>query len=462
MATKQDVAELYQKAEQMEDGSVASSFDPDSEEIRRVRRKTDLHLIPIFALLYLFSFIDRVNIGNAKVAGIEKALGITPDQFNMALTVFFIGYILFEIPSNVMLKLLGPKKWITLVIAVWGAVVMAMTAVKDHKSLLASRFFLGVAEAGLLPGVIYLISIWYTKGEMAVRNGLFFSMASFAGAFSGILAYGISRLDGKGNLAGCPSNAWFLTQAERELQVARLRKDAGAAKEEHFSWKQFRLALTDWQVYAYIIGYFTGSAPLYALSLFIPSIVLSFKYDPVVTQIMSAPAFFCAALTCLLCAFLSDRYQARAVFCMVPCWIGSLGYILLIIFRNHSPAVRYVCLTITTCGVFSSAPAMFSWFSSNFGGHTKKAVAIGMIVSMGCIGGVLGSYIYRAEDAPLYVRGHAISASLEFMGGITSLALRYLYKRENQRRDNLTPEQRAKEAEGEELCDRHPDFRYSY
>ncbi|KAF9163464.1 hypothetical protein DFQ26_002482 [Actinomortierella ambigua] len=407
---KLEVDELYQKAEKMEDGSVISDFDPNSLEIRRVRRKADLHLIPIFSLLYLFSFIDRVNIGNAKVAGIEKSLGITSNQFNMALTVFFIGYILFEIPSNVMLKLLGPKIWISLVIVVWGGIMMAMAAANNAGSLMAARFFLGVAEAGLLPGVIYMISVWYTKREMALRNGLFFSMASFAGAFSGILAYGISKLHGKANLEGwqwiflleglfticlvplayfglpqSPATAWFLTQAERELQVARLRRDAGPAKEEHFSWTQFRMAVTDWQVYMYIIGYFMGSAPLFALSLFIPSIVLSFKYDPLITQLMS-----------------------------------------------------------------------------NFGGHTKKAVAIGLIVSVGCIGGVLGSFIYRAEDAPLYTRGHTISAALTFVAGCASFVLRFLYIRENRRRDRLSPEERARAAEGEELCDRHPDFRYSY
>ncbi|KAF9969751.1 hypothetical protein BGZ73_007748 [Actinomortierella ambigua] len=476
-AQKAEVDTIYQKAEQMEDGSVTSDFDPDSPEIRRVRRKADLHLIPIFSLLYLFSFIDRVNIGNAKVAGIEKALGITSTQFNMALTVFFIGYILFEIPSNIMLKLLGPKIWISLVIVVWGGVMMSMSSVTNAGSLYAARFFLGVAEAGLLPGVIYLISVWYTKREMALRNGLFFSMASFSGAFSGILAYGISKLHGKAGFEGwqwiflleglfticlvplaffglpqSPANAWFLTPEERELQVTRLRKDAGPAKEEHFSFKQLKMAVTDWQVYMYIIGYFMGSAPLFALSLFIPSIVHSFKYDAVVTQIMTAPAFFCAALTCLTCAILSDRFNARAIFCIIPTWVGSLGYILLIVCRDQSPAVRYVCLTITTCGVFSSAPAMFSWFSSNFGGHTKKAVAIGMIVSIGCIGGVLAT----AQKMP-----HSTSVATPSRPHSRS-QLRFLYIRENRRRDNLTPEEHAKEAQGEELCDRHPDFRYSY
>ncbi|KAG0226733.1 hypothetical protein BGW42_003457, partial [Actinomortierella wolfii] len=458
-------------------------FDANSPTIRRVRRKADLHLIPIFALLYLFSFLDRVNIGNAKVAGIEKSLGMTSAQFNMALTIFFIGYILFEVPSNLMLKIFGPKWWITIVIVTWGAVMTAMAACKNYKHLYVSRFFLGLAEAGLLPGVIYMISVWYTRREIAFRNGLFFSMASFAGAFSGILAFLISKMDGTAGLRGwqwifiieggitillgplaffglptSPATAYFLTPEERELTVARLRHDAGPAKEEHFSWKQFLLAVTDWQTYMFISGYFLGSAPLYALSLFLPAIIHDFHFSTAQTNLMTVPAFFCAALCCLTCAWSSDRRRERALHITIPMWIGALGYVLLIVCREKSVAVRYVCLTITVCGVFSPAPAMFAWFSGNFGGKTKKAVAVGLIVSCGCIGGVLGSYIYRAQDGPMYVRGHAISAAMTFTAGCLAQIKKQIYIHENRRRDRLTPEQYAKEAAGEELCDRHPDF----
>ncbi|KAF9328192.1 hypothetical protein BGZ91_001113 [Linnemannia elongata] len=466
-------------------GQVAE-FDPDSLAIRTLKRKLDYRLVPIWSLLYLFSFLDRSNIGNARVAGLERDLELTGTQFNMTLTIFFFGYILFEVPSNIMLKKVGPKLWIAIIMIVWAIIMMAMAAVKDYGGLLAARFFLGLAEAGLVPGVIFMVSTFYTRRELATRNGLWFSMATFSGAFGGILAYGISKLDGKGGLLGwqwifiiegaatlvvcllawfgladSPEKAMFLTPEERLLAAERLRIDAGPASETEFSWSQARLAFTDWQTYAYIIGYICGSIPLYAMSLFIPSIVLQFKYSVVTTQIMTAPAFAAATVTTIICAMSSDRFRERGLHCFVPSVVGCIGFILLIVTKDSSVSARYVSLTVTCCGVFSSAPAMFAWFSGNIGGHSKRAVAIGMIVSLGCIGGAIGSQVYRPSDAADgYVHGHTISACLCGAAAIMSLVSKTMYTLINRRRANFTPEEYARACQGKNLLDKHPDFRY--
>ncbi|KAF9206102.1 hypothetical protein BGZ59_000121, partial [Podila verticillata] len=127
----------------------AAEFDPDSPAIRVLKRKLDYRFIPIWSLLYLFNFLDRSNIGNARIAGLEQDLNLTGTEFNMTLTIFFFGYIFFEVPSNIMLKKVGPKLWITVIMVVWSAIMMATAAVKDYAGLLSARFFLGLAEAGL-------------------------------------------------------------------------------------------------------------------------------------------------------------------------------------------------------------------------------------------------------------------------------------------------------------------------
>ncbi|KAF9406240.1 hypothetical protein BGZ94_003189 [Podila epigama] len=467
-------------------GGQPADWDPNSPAIRKLRRKLDFRLVPIWSLLYLFSFLDRSNIGNAKVAGLEKDLALTGTQFNMTLTIFFFGYILFEVPSNIMLKRVGPKLWITIIMFVWGGIMMSMASVKNYSGLLSARFFLGLAEAGLVPGVIFMVSTFYTRRELAFRNGLWFSMATFSGAFGGILAYAISKLDGRGGLRGwqwiflleggatllvciiayfgladSPEKAMFLTPEERLLAAERLRVEEGPSTDITFQWSQAKLAFTDWQTYLYVVGYICGSVPLFAMSLFIPSIVLQFKYDVVTTQIMTAPAFAAATVCTIACAISSDRFRERGFHCAVPSVAACIGFILLIVTKDSAVGPRYASLTLTCCGVFSNAPAMFAWFSGNIGGHTKRAVATGIIVSIGTIGGAIGSNIYRTQDAAGgFVRGHTISATLCGMAAICALVSKAVFTAVNKRRANFTPEEYARACEGNDLLDKHPDFRY--
>ncbi|KAF9945736.1 hypothetical protein BGZ65_010426, partial [Modicella reniformis] len=395
-------------------------------------------------------------------------------------------YVIFEIPSNILLKKIGPRIWITIVMVAWGTIMMAMAAVQDAAGLLAARFFLGLTESGLFPGSVYLISLWYTRSEQALRNGLFFSTATMAGAFGGVLAYGIAQMEGVSGLHGWqwifileglptvlltvvvffflpdfPSTARFLDGKEKDMAVQRLIIDAGPATQTHFSWKQFRDVFVDWKVYMHMITYILNATPLYSLSLFFPSIVQGFKFSPLTTQAMTAPAYVIACLFTIGCAFSSDHFRERGYHYAFPTFFGGLGYVFLIVTKDSPTVNRYISLTVTAIGVFSSVPAMLSWFTTNIGGHTKRGVATAAIISFGNIGGAIGGQIYRASDAADgYVRGHLICAIMMFISAGLSLMMKYFLARENKRRANLTPEEFAREAEGEDLCDRHPAFVY--
>ncbi|KAI9676987.1 MAG: hypothetical protein M1817_006826 [Caeruleum heppii] len=178
--------------------------NPDFSHIneKKVLRKMDLRLIPMLALLYLLSFLDRGNIGNAKIEGLVQDLNMTEPQYNWTLTVFFFTYCLFEVPSNLLLKRFRPSIWLPSIMVAWGTVMTLMGIVKDFKGLLIARLFLGVTEAGLFPGVAFFITMWYARHEAQLRQAMFFSAASVAGAFSGLLAFAISKMDGVGNLEG--------------------------------------------------------------------------------------------------------------------------------------------------------------------------------------------------------------------------------------------------------------------
>lgn len=171
-------------------------------------RKLDRHLLPGVCVLYLLSFLDRSNVANARLEGLTTDLGMTGNQYLTGLTIFFIGYILFEVLWNIILKRIGPKIWFPLITLAFGIVSTLQGVVQNNggstgmAGFFVVRFMLGVTEGGLFPGVVFYLSMWYKRSERQFRVALFFAMASLAGAFGGILAYGISFMRGVGGYSG--------------------------------------------------------------------------------------------------------------------------------------------------------------------------------------------------------------------------------------------------------------------
>lgn len=216
----------------------------------KLLRKIDLHVLPMLFLVYFVAFLDRVNISNALTMSMPKELGLTGQQPNIALTVFFVPYVLFEIPSNIAMKRFNPHVWLSLSITAFGIVMLCQGFVQNYSGLIATRFFLGLAEAGIFPGSFYLISFWYKHEEAQQRFTLYWSSVIIAGAFGGLLATAIANMDGiRGlsnwrwifiiegiltivvgiisfwGLADFPREAKWLTEEERRFVVAKTRTD---------------------------------------------------------------------------------------------------------------------------------------------------------------------------------------------------------------------------------------------
>lgn len=169
---------------------------------RQLVSKIDLRVIPVLSLMYLLAFLDRTNIANASVFGLQKDLKLTGTQYNTALTMFFIPYIVFEIPSNIILKRLKPHVWLSACMFLFGLVTICQGLVKNWSGLLATRFFLGLAETGMFPGSFYLIGMWYKRSEAQKRYSFFFGSTSLAGAFGGLLASAIGKMSGMRGYGG--------------------------------------------------------------------------------------------------------------------------------------------------------------------------------------------------------------------------------------------------------------------
>ncbi|RWA03164.1 hypothetical protein EKO27_g11940, partial [Xylaria grammica] len=279
-------------------------------------RKIDAHLLPAVALLYLLSFLDRSNVGNARIEGLLDDLNMSGDHYLTGLSLYFVGYVLFEIPCNIILKRTSPRIWLPTLTIVWGVVATLMGVVQNEPGFLAARFFLGVAESGLFPGVTYYFSMWYKRRERQYRVALFFSAASLAGAFGGALAYGIGRLKGVvwengwrwifilegiatvviaaaayGFIHNYPDTSKFLDEDERELVRRRLAADSDATHQEDFSWAAVREAVRDPKCWLYGLGFHTMSLPLYTLSLFLPTIINNLGYTAAIAQLLTVPPY---------------------------------------------------------------------------------------------------------------------------------------------------------------------------
>ena len=254
-----------------------ASFDPKLE--RRILRKVDLHLMVPLWIVFLLGFVDRINLGNVAVLGIVKDLDLTGNKLNVCLQVFFVSYILVEIPSNLMLKKIAPSTWISCLSFLWGVTCMCQGFCHTEGALVACRIFLGLFEGGFVPGCAYLMAMYYKRHEFQKRFSLFWCAGLMAGAFGGLLAYALNHMTGISGYAGWrwifiieglisiafapvakfvladwPEKAKFLSAEEKECLHARMAVDVGGtARMDTLNKQAWISILTDWKI---IVGAF--------------------------------------------------------------------------------------------------------------------------------------------------------------------------------------------------------------
>ncbi|KAH9478028.1 putative transporter [Psilocybe cubensis] len=429
----------------------------DSTRTSALLRKLDWNIVPFLSLLYLLSFLDRTNIGNARLAGLEQDLNMKNLDYNIALAVFFPWYVAAEIPSNIMMKRTSPSLWLCIIMLAWGISMTLMGLVKNFASLLIVRMALGLAEGGLFPGVTWYITLWYRRHECGLRMAIFFSAATLAGAFGGLLARGISEMKGVGGKPGWawifilegiatvvvaafakwiihdnPETARFLTEEERTEIKARLKLDRTSLADEYHI-RYLYAALRDWKIYVHMlitIGIYT---PLYSISLFLPTIVKNMGYSNNRSQLMSVPPYVVGCVATISAGYFADKSKERGRYMMACCLVAIFGFVLLISTSNSH--VQYAGTFFAVSGIYPNVPMGVAWNGNNIGGSTKRAVGIAMHVGFGNLGGVISAFAYRSKDAPRYYSGHGLLIATVSMSFVLSLFMHLYLKRENARRD---------------------------
>ncbi|KAI9651352.1 hypothetical protein NHQ30_001393 [Ciborinia camelliae] len=434
----------------------------DSAATKKLVKKLDLRLIPILAAIYLCCFLDRANVGNARLEGLEKDLHLVGLDYNIALSVFFPTYIAAGVPSNLILKKIRPSVWLTAIVLVWSVVMVCMGLVHDFKGLLVTRCFLGIAEGGLYPGVVYYITMWYPRHECGFRIALFFAMATAAGAFGGLFARGISNMSGVAGKNGwswifiieglltfcvgvasywaivdCPANAKFISESERKEIMRRLTYDRHLLSDDwnsKYIWQAFK----DWRIYVKMVMNFCMSSAVYSLSLFLPTIIKDMGYTSNAAQLMTVPTYVVACFFTIGASFIADKVKQRGIFLLGFLALSISGFALLI--SSDKTPIQYTGAFLAAIGVFPTIPLLSAWVGNNVSGSLKRGVGFGMVTGFANFGGIMAAFVYRPGDSPRFIEGHAILLGLLSLSFVLTAFMTTYYRWENARRDALDAE----------------------
>ncbi|KAF7845983.1 hypothetical protein BT93_L5707 [Corymbia citriodora subsp. variegata] len=409
-----------------EEAEFVLSEDPKIEQ--RILRKCDKHILPWLFGIWLCAFIDRSNIGNARIDGLTTDLHLDGDKFNVALVVFYVPYILIDVPSNLVIKHFKAGYYLPSLIICWGLVSTFMGLTKSYTGLLVCRCLLGLFEGGLLPGIIVYLAMWYPRHEMSWRIGLFYCAAPLSGAFGGLLATGLSRIVvdsykrwpwiffieglitviyGIVTLFFMPHNpghAKFLSAEEKIVTMSVLKEDSrGATMEanvdaEKFSWHWVRMALLSPNLWFTSIAWFFVLVPLYSFSLFLPTIIKSLGFTATNAQLLTVPPNFAAFLLVLLTTYYSDRLKVRGPIMVAGCTLAIIGYAMLLGVKHHA-ATKYGGTFFVACGVYICSPMVMAWLANNTAPHYVRATALGMEVAIANCAAFVATFSYLTKDA---------------------------------------------------------------
>ncbi|QGI65184.1 hypothetical protein CEK26_009135 [Fusarium fujikuroi] len=415
----------------------------DPKEIALVK-KLDRWMMPMLWSMYWLNYLDRNAIALARLNDLEEDLNLKGTEYQTCVSILFVGYILGQIPSNMFLTRTRPSRYMGIMMMLW-AIVSALTAVaKDFKGLLLTRFFLGLTEAPYYPGAVYLLSIFYTRKEVATRIAILYTGNILATAFAGLIAAGIFHgLDDVAGLAGWkwlfilqgavtfviavagyfilpdfPLTTRWLTEEERQLAHNRMELDTVGNEGETSTWKGLKQAASDPMVWI-----FCAMAHLHlaanGFKNFFPSVVKTLGFNTTITLVLTCPPYLIAGASTILVSWMSGKYNERTWHITASKTVAVIGFASAAATLNT--AGRYVCMVIFTIGTYAVNSLILGWCGSVCGQtKEKKAVAISMVTMIMNISFIWTPYLWPKSDEPRYAIAMASSAA--FSIGTAALA----------------------------------------
>ncbi|CAG8372394.1 unnamed protein product [Penicillium salamii] len=404
----------------------AISFTPEEE--KALLRKVDLTLLPTIWIMYLLSYLDRTNIGNAKISGMEVDLNLTSNQYSIALVVFFVRYVVLEVPSRYELS--------------------------SERSLDASK-------PDFAPGVLLLIFSWYKQTEQSKRFGVFISAAVLSGAFGGLIAAGIvDGLEGAQGIRGWrwlfiiegvitigfailsifilpdfPATTKRLSDRERQIAVARLARENVTASSEGTeklsNWGACKVACQDYRTWAFVVGYMVivGSS---TLTYFYPTLVggLFGHASTKRINLLTVPIYGVAFVATGITSYYGDKVPSwRGL--IIASWLAFSLICSILVCTIYNFTARYVLLVLIAAGLWSTNGGTLAYASSAFAGMHPQArgVSLAMVNALGNLAQIYGSYLFPEDDSPKYIMGFSVISAMLAVGVAVFLFLQIWLRR---------------------------------
>lgn len=404
--------------------------------------------------------MDRTNIGNAKVAGMEDDLSLTSNQYSAAILVFQVAYVVFGVPSNMILPRVRPSLYIPFIMILWGTVVACMAAIQNAGQLHALRFLLGITEAGFSPAVLFMLSMWYRRNEQSKRFMIFWTAGILSGAFAGILAGAIaSSLDGRYGIAGWrwlflvegvvtvglafvapfflldfPTTCKKFSETERRLAIRRLQADGiistrNAENEKRMGHlRALKISFLTPRIWVIFLAYVSvvGS---YAIQYFYPTLVEGLGYSSVDAQFMTVPLYVVVLpVSITLCIFANKTPGYRAIYLGAVLVFGAVFFALSAGILAYVP--RYVFLCFINIAIWSANPLALSFATTTFGSMEPevRAICLAIMNGFGNLAQVYGGYLLPDSDAPRYLKGFATYACILTVGASLYVTAHFVFR----------------------------------
>ncbi|EXJ58771.1 hypothetical protein A1O7_06201 [Cladophialophora yegresii CBS 114405] len=404
-----------------------------AEEDRKIMRKVDKRFLLLIGLMYMLKNVDYTNAATVKVLqvgesrNVLKELNMTANQYNWVQSIYFISYIIFEVPSNLVLKKMTPRKWQSRIIASWGLVLACHAAVQNRQGLYAARFFLGMMEAGLFPGLAAQMCSWYRSDEMGKPIMWMFGFQNCSGIVGSLVAYGISYMNGLGGLSAwrwvylleglftilfagivflvlpdypkSPRSAKWLTPREQEYLELRLTDNAPRTHDAAFDKTEVLASLKNPRTYAFCLSQILMNLGGYGLQWQLPTVTTSLGFAGLPrNQLLNIPPAAATVLAIIFAGwFLSRAYVTRPKFIMMIC-AGALAFFLVLCF-NVSRYTTYIAVIFGTMFYSVYFIPFWAWRSASLIGSTGTAFTLAFQSSIGQVGGVIGPQLFQERFA---------------------------------------------------------------
>ncbi|KAF2457083.1 major facilitator superfamily domain-containing protein [Lineolata rhizophorae] len=455
---------------------------------RKAKWKMDLIIIPLLSTVYFLAQMGRSDLGNAKIAGMDEELNLTPKNYSDTASIFLVGYIIFQLPGTLLVRKIGPPLQFGLAMIAWGLVTTLIVTVQNYGGLMATRTFVGVAEA-FVQGAVFYLSFWYTYRELATRGALFYSTSALAGSFNGLIAYSVQRtLEGANGwrawrwiflIEGVIPMGWgfviilmlpktpekapklYFTQEEKEVIIKRSRaaKNTGESKIQLKLILKLLLDPKFWMLSCVDMGqHFCVSS----LSNFLPAILVGFGWSEVRSQLMTVIIYACALVGIIVASYISDKLGKRGIIICINSALAAVGYCLLL--ALDAPTGRFIATCLCAATIYPNIVIILVWTAINNPGYTYRASAAAIINMISQCIAISGNQAY--SDPPLYRKGNASALALMVFTSCVSGVLMWHYKRENvkKRRDFDSEEANRLRAlyTVDDISHRHPDVFFQY